>query len=156
MAEIKERTRQLATVLADGFTIGDAGTGAFSEGVFEKSLTGTGLDIDQFQKAVRHIGNVSAAGSLVVAEAAHDYMQQNSGVDIVSATLPAVKGLKFDFDVYREAQVPNGDKNNPGMTTTWGRVTGKVILAGAGDRGEHKNVRDNVRAMFRETFGTEK
>jgi hypothetical protein len=37
--------------------------------------------------------------------------------------------------------------------TTFGKITGKIVLAGAGDRGAHKNVRDNMRQRFRDAFG---
>lgn len=139
MSEIKSHIRTLADTLAAEIEISKEGVATVKEGAFERTLEGTGLTLEQAEKASAHIGNLAAATVLAFGEKAVDVVAKNKDLDRISIVLPTTGKDSIKADYFRSKDYPNPKEG--GTKTVHGVVTVQAETYGAGNRGQVKAAR---------------
>jgi hypothetical protein len=138
--KISQKVQDLSTQLKDDFKVGEAGVIEVSADAVEKSLEGTGLTMELFEKTQAHRDDLVAASGLAIGELGLDAFNKNKSLAQVSVEMKVGKDVVGGVFA-RSKQVPDGQG---GMQTKFGVLSSRVQVNGAANKGELKKVRSHL------------
>lgn len=152
MSDIKAPVRSMADVLKGEIQIDKAGVVTVGENTFAKTLEGTGLTVENFEKVSEHISTLAAASVTAVGELATPVFATNKELDRVNVTIPTVKKDSVNVDYFRSKDYPN--PAGGGVKTVHGVTQVRVDQYGTGNRGQVKAARGAINELAAEAFGS--
>lgn len=138
-----EAVATMAASLKKKMTLGANGVVELEKSAVADTLEGTGLTIAQFKQVADHRDLLVASQGLALGEIGLEAMKKDKALEMVTLSSKLVKD-KITSTFTRTKQVPDGSggrKDKPGVLST------KFAVNGAGNRGQHKLVREHLSAM---------
>lgn len=141
--------RRIADVLKPKMELGENGIVTVDKDAFESTLDGTELSMKDFKAVQEHRDLYVAAQGLALGEIGMDAMKKDSKLSQVSAESKMHKD-KIGSVFTRSKNFPDG---KGGQQTTHGVLSSRVKVNGAGNRGQHKLVREHLKEQASKLFG---
>lgn len=154
MSELNDDVKALAKILSPGVKVGKDGICEVDADLYEKTLDGTTLTLDNEIKAQKHKTTVAAALAYVVGEKSIKAMEKDNDLNTVDAEMMVGKD-KLGVIIERSRNEPDMHDTNDGkVKTVYGGVNVKYTVMGAStSRGQVKVVKDILRQRATEAFG---
>lgn len=145
MSKINENVTKLAEVIKGGLKIGAEGVAEVSPELFEKTLEGTELTVDQFKNTMAHRDNLIAATGLALGELGVEHFKNHKDATQVSVEIPVLKdSVAAVFQREKEVQTAPGSGETK---TNYGFLRTSYTAVGAANKGELKKVKTHLAEM---------
>lgn len=158
MSEVKPEVEALAKLLKPGIKVGKDGICEVDPDLYEKTLEGTNLTMEQETAAQKHKTAVAAAFSLAVGEVGLAAMKKDKNLELVDAEMNIGKDtLGVLFEKSRDVRDPaaSAEKGETVTKTVYGGLSTRYTVNGSStNRGQVKVVKDLLRSRASEAFGS--